>query len=643
MQGEAVGRARELTLRGIALGIVLTIVFTAANVYLGLKIGLTFASSIPAAVISMAALRALGGGAILENNIVQTVASAAGTLASVIFVVPGLVMVGHWRGIPYFETAGICLAGSVLGVLFTIPLRRVLVVESGLPFPEGVAAATVLRLGQESAGGGARALGAAGIVSAVVSLMTGGFGVLADGASRTLVAGGAVFRLATGFSLALLAAGYLMGVAAGVAVLVGLVVAWGVAVPVLTALAPARGLAPDALALSVWTHQVKFIGAGTIGIAAVATLVRLAPAIGRGVTASFQAARRRAGPALLATERDLGGAAIGAFGLGALVLLAACFLAFLPAHPALALFGAGFAAAFGFLVAAACGYMSGIVGASASPISGIAVVAVVSVSLVLLAIPAAGGGVAVPLALFATAAVIAIATISNDNLQDLKTGQLVGATPGAQQIALIIGGLAGAAVIPPILELLYQAYGFSGAMPRPGMDPAHALAAPQAALMAAIAQGIAGHSLDWTMIGIGVALGAVLVTIDVVLRARTSTLSLPVLGTGIGIYLPPSVSVTLVVGAAVALAAGRSWRRGGAAAREAAASHATLVASGLIVGESLVGVVIAAVIGGTGRQDAMALVGPGFASAATVLGLVVFVALALTFWRIAAGRRLEAG
>ena len=202
--------------------------------------------------------------------------------------------------------------------------------------------------------------------------------------------------------------------------------------------------------------------------------------------------------------------------------------------------------------------------------------------------------------------------------------------------------MAGAAVIPPILGLLYQAYGFSGAMPRPGMDTAHALAAPQAALMAAIAQGIAGRSLDWTMIGIGVALGAVLVGIDAVLRARTRTLSLPVLGTGIGIYLPPSVSVTLVVGAAVALAVGRSWRRAGEAEREAAASRATLVASGLIVGESLVGVVIAAVIGGTGRQDAMALVGPGFTPAATVLGLVVFVALALTFWRIAAATRLDA-
>ena len=472
--------------------------------------------------------------------------------------------------------------------------------------------------------------------------MTAGFGLLADSANRTVVVGGAVFRLATGFSLALLAAGYLMGVAAGAAVLVGLVVAWGVAVPVLTVLTPARGLAPDALALLVWTHQVKFIGAGTIGIAAVATLVRLAPAIVRGIRASFQAARRRAGPALLMTERDVGGATIGALGLGALVLLAACFLAFLPAHPALALFGAGFAAAFGFLVAAACGYMSGIVGSSASPISGIAVVAVVSVSLMLLAVPAARGEVAVPLALFATAAVIAIATISNDNLQDLKTGQLVGATPGAQQVALIIGGLAGAAVIPPILGLLYQAYGFSGAMPRPEMDPSHALAAPQAALMAAIAQGIAGHSLDWTMIGIGVALGAVLVGIDIVLRARTSTLSLPVLGTGIGIYLPPSVSVTLVVGSVVALAARRSWRRFGAAEQEAAASHATLVASGLIVGESLMGVVMAAVIGTTGRQDALALVGPGFATAAAVLGLVVFVVLALLFWRIAAGsgRRL---
>ena len=625
---------RELTARGLVLGALITVVFTAANVYLGLKVGLTFASSIPAAVISMVVLRALGGASVVENNIVQTEASAAGTLSSIIFVIPGLVMVGHWHGFPWFETASICAAGGVLGVLFTIPLRRALVVESALPFPEGVAAAAVLRLGDAEAGSGVRTLGLAAALAALINVATGAFALLADGVSATIPVGGAVFRLATGFSPALLGAGYLMGIEAGVAILIGIIASWGIAVPTLTAYGVRPpGLAAEPYALAVWSHQVRLIGAGTIAIAAVWTLAGLVPAIVRGLAASAGGARGGT-RAARREDRDLGRPAIALWFAGAFVLLLAAFLAFAPERPALAIAGALFATVTGFVVAAACGVMSGIVGSSASPISGIGILAVVLASLLLL-LSGVTGHVAIPFALFATSAVLAIATISNDNLQDLKTGLLVGATPARQQVALIVGGFAGAIVIPPILDLLYRAYGFAGALPRPGMDPAHALAAPQATLMTALATGILGGRLDWSMIAIGVAFGALLIAVDEILRRRGG-FRIPAIAAGLGLYLPPSASVTVVIGSVLALVAQRRRARSDRTARDAAERSGTLFASGLIVGESLAGVVVAALIGASGRSDVVALVGPGFAPLATVFGLAAFAVVAVSFVRAAA-------
>jgi putative OPT family oligopeptide transporter len=632
---------RELTLRGLILGALITLVFTAANVYLGLKVGLTFASSIPAAVISMVVLRLIGGATILENNIVQTQASAAGTLSAIIFVIPGLIMVGHWHGVPWVEAAGLCAAGGVLGVLFTIPLRRALVVESALPFPEGVAAAEVLRLGESSAAGGARELAIGGVAAAIFNLLSSGFAIFADSATASFSLGGAVFRLGTGFSLALVGAGYLMGIAAGVAILVGVIAGWGVALPILTAITPVpAGVDAQAFAMTLWRQQVRFIGAGTIAIAAVWTLGTLVPSIARGLAASFGAARRTIGAAAIArTDRDIAGATLLALAAAALLGLFIIFMIFLGADRwALALYGAFFAAVFGFLTAAACGYMAGIVGSSASPISGIGIIAVSLASLTLLALPADGSPSPVAVALFITSAIVAIATISNDNLQDLKTGQLVEATPANQQIALIIGVLAGAVVIPPLIDLLYRAYGFAGALPRPDMDPSKALAAPQATLMSAIANGVLGHKLDWTMIGFGFAFGAGLIVIDLVLKRTTTNLRLPALAAGIGLYLPASVSVTLVIGAVISWIAGRALSQRSAEQKAAAEQRGVLLASGLIVGESLIGVIVAAIIGATGRQDALALVGPGFETTAIWLGAIAFLAVCVGFARLVVAR-----
>lgn len=663
----------ELTFRGVLLGAVITIIFTASNVFLGLKVGLTFSSAIPAAVISMSVLRLFKDANILENNMVQTQASAAGTLSSIIFILPALVMMGHWQGFPFWQTLGICAAGGMLGVMFTIPLRHVMVVQSDLPYPEGVAAAEILRVGsaeraQDAAEEAGRApakpaatgmgdIVSGGVVAAAVSFAASGLRVLGDGVSGWFALGGAVFRLPMGFSLALLGAGYLIGIVAGLAMLTGLVISWGIAVPILTSMAemPA-GMTLAKFATGLWSSQVRFIGAGVIGVGAIWTLATLFVPMARGVKASFSALTRagaaRAGKAPR-TERDLSAGWISVVTLVLVAVLVITFQVFLAGAPLsaaaiwkLVAYAVLFAFVFGFLVAAACGYMAGLVGSSTSPISGVGIVAIVLVSLLMLALGgellAVQNGVqmTIALAIFSTSAVVAVASISNDNLQDLKTGWLVGATPWRQQVALLIGCVVGAAVISPVLELLYNAYGFADAMPREGMDPAQALSAPQATLMLAIARGIFTHQLNWTMILIGMAVGVGLIALDEVLKRTCKVARIPVLAVGIGIYLPPTVAAPIVAGALLAWLLERALRRRAAVAgkdyesfAEAANRRGVLIASGLIVGESLVGVVMAAIIGAAGTDAPLAIAGEEFARTASFLGLAVFALVAVLFWR----------
>ncbi|MFG0230042.1 OPT family oligopeptide transporter [Achromobacter sp. 413638] len=664
----------ELTFRGVLLGALITVIFTASNVFLGLKVGLTFSSAIPAAVISMSVLRLFKDANILENNMVQTQASAAGTLSSIIFILPALVMMGYWQGFPFWQTLGICAAGGMLGVMFSIPLRHVMVVQSELPYPEGVAAAEILRVGsaeraQEAqadaapgkaakpAATGMADIAAGGVVAAAVSFAASGLRVLGESVSGWFALGGAVFRLPMGFSLALLGAGYLIGIVAGLAMLTGLVIAWGIAVPVLTSMGDLpTGKTLAQYATGIWSSQVRFIGAGVIGVGAIWTLATLFMPMARGVKASFsalsKAGKARAGQAPR-TERDLSAGWISIVTLVLVAILVVTFQVFLADAPLsaaavwkLVAYAVLFAFVFGFLVAAACGYMAGLVGTSSSPISGVGIVAIVLVSLLMLVLGGelleAKNGVqmTIALAIFSTSAVVAVASIANDNLQDLKTGWLVGATPWRQQVALLIGCVLGAAVISPVLELLYNAYGFADAMPREGMDPGQALSAPQATLMLAIARGIFSHQLNWTMILIGMAVGVGLIAVDAIMQRTCRVARMPVLAVGIGIYLPPTVAAPLVAGALLAWALERALRRRAAAAgqryddyADAANRRGVLIASGLIVGESLVGVLMAAIIGASGSEAPLALVGADFGVTASYLGLAVFAFVAVLFWR----------
>jgi putative OPT family oligopeptide transporter len=633
---------RELSLRGLALGVV----FTAANVYFGLKAGLTFATSIPAAVISMAILRGLKGSTIQENNIVQTVASAAGTLSAIIFVLPGLVMIGWWNGFPYWTSFVICALGGILGVMYSIPLRRALVTHSDLPYPEGVACAEVLKVGAKS--GEQSSADAAASREGLLAIMIGSLSSAAFSliVATQLFAGdvAAYFRLGNrnsvsgvdfGLSYALFAVGHLVGLWTGVAMLAGVLIAWIGAVPHLSALQPVDGTL-EHFAMGIWRHQVRFIGAGTIAVAAFWSLIRLVAPVSAGLASAMQASRvRRAGNAatLPLTEQDI---PIGIVALvTALCLVPIAWLLGSVATasglagqlPLLIIGGVAFIVLMSFFVAAVCGYMAGLIGASNSPLSGVGIPVVVGAALLLAVfvkplLPPAAGPALVAFSLFVTAVVFAAATISNDNLQDLKTGQLVDATPWRQQVALLVGVVAGAAVIPPVLNLLQKAYGFAGA---PGVDSIHALPAPQAALFSALAQGVLQGNLDWNLIGVGALIGMICIAVDEMLkRTGRRTASLPPLGVGMGIYLPMSTTLTIIAGTVVGWWFERRAEHG--AQPQHTKQLGVLLASGMIVGESLIGVILAAIVVFSGKDAPLALVGDGFAHAAVWLGAAGFAA-----------------
>ncbi|QEE39808.1 MULTISPECIES: oligopeptide transporter, OPT family [unclassified Methylobacterium] len=634
------GHGREITARGIVLGALITVVFMAANIYLGLKTGMTFSSSIPAALISMGALRLVGGAGILETNIVQTQASAAGTLCNVILVLPGLVLIGHWHGFPFWETSLVCLIGGWLGVAFSIPLRRALVTGSDLPYPEGVAAAEVLRAGHADSEGsasdehGLTTLLTAAAGSGLVAFATSGLRILAEGVLTAFSLGGAVFSIGSGFSLALVGVGYLVGIGACLALLTGVVIAWGIMVPVLTALTPQPGLEPGAAAQAIWSGQVRLVGAGIIAVGGFWTVATLVRPIARSIRVGLAAGN----PAHSAArqDRDLPLPLVGGAALALCVPLGALFAGFAadlgiagPMLAAVVAAGLLFCLVFGAAMAAVCGYLAGLLGSSTSPISGIGILtAMVGAALLPLVLGPAGTPearrVTVALVLLAASVIVTAASIANDNLQDLKTGQIVDATPWRQQLVLIVGVAVGSLVIVPLLSLLYGAYGFVGSMPRPGMDPALALTVPQAALVTQIADGIVARTLPWPMLLIGCGLGAVMVALEVALKRRA--FSFPALTVGIGMYLPLSVEMTIGLGGLLGFLCARALRRRGAGPEDLEASRrrGVLIASGFLVGESFVGIGLTAVDAASGHSSTLSLVGPDFAQAATYLGAAVF-------------------
>lgn len=617
---KAAGQAMaELTVRGVILGGLITLVFTAANVYLGLKIGLTFATSIPAAVISMAVLRLFSTGTILENNIVQTIASAAGTLSAIIFVLPGLVIIGWWQGFPYWLSACTIALGGILGVMYSVPLRRALVTGSVLPYPEGVAAAEVLKVGAGSREGleenkrGLAAIMASALAAATFSIVAK-TRLIAEEAATFFKFGAGATSVSTSFSMALIGVGHLVGLSVGVAMFIGLLISWVGLVPYLTAPLPAGADLAEIVG-TTFRMKARFIGAGTIGVAAIWTLLKILGPIIRGIRSALAAnATRKAGNAasLDITERDLPIGIVGGVILASLIPIGILLWIFAQGGPIAAnpvpVIGLTLAYVLvaGIVIASVCGYMAGLIGASNSPISGVGILAVLGASLLLAALYGADGDptqtqALIAYALFTTAIVFGIATISNDNLQDLKTGQLVGATPWKQQLALVLGVIFGSLVIPPVLDLLNSAFGFAGA----SGAGANALPAPQAALISALAKGVLGGDLDWNLIGIGAGIGVAVIAIDEAL-GRAGKLRLPPLAVGMGIYLPMALTLLIPVGALIGHLYNRWALR--QSNPEFAERMGVLMATGFIVGESLFGVAFAGIVAGTDSDAPLALV-----------------------------------
>jgi putative OPT family oligopeptide transporter len=598
---------KELTVRGIILGALITVVFTAANVYLGLKIGLTFATSIPAAVISMAVLKAFRDSTIQENNIVQTIASAA-----------GLVMVGWWTGFPYWLSVAVIGIGGILGVMYSVPLRRALVTGTPLPYPEGVAAAEVLKVGAGVGGAEENRRGLVMIIwSSVVSAgyaLLAAMQIVAGAARKSFTLGSGATQLSTSFSLALIGVGHLVGVAVGAAMFVGLLISWAYLVPHYTSLAGIPvGTSLDDFIGDLFVHKVRFIGAGTIGVAAIWTLLRIIGPIIAGIRGALAANRERKagrGEALPITERDIPIGTVTAVILLSMIPIGLLLHAFASTPPisdspaATILISIVYILIAGVVIAAVCGYMAGLIGASNSPISGVGILSVLGIALILAALfPHAGGDMSkalVAFALFVTAIVFGVATISNNNLQDLKTGQLVDATPWRQQVALVLGVIFGSVVIPPILDVLNTAFTFQGA---PGAK-ATALAAPQAQLISAIAQGVLGGNLDWKLIGWGAAIGVVVVIIDELLR-KTKRGALPPLAVGMGIYLPMALTLLIPIGSLLGYFYDKWAVRTSNA--EFAQRMGVLLATGLIVGESLFGVIFAGIVAATNKDTPLAV------------------------------------
>ncbi|PYI76477.1 MAG: oligopeptide transporter, OPT family [Verrucomicrobia bacterium] len=602
----------ELTIRGIIIGVIITLVFTAANVYAGLKAALTFSTSIPAAVISMAILRSFRDATIQENNIVQTVASAAGTLSSIIFVLPGLIMIGYWTDFPFWTSFWICALGGILGVMYSIPLRRALVTNSDLPYPEGVACAEVLKIGSsddlkhaddiEHGRAGLLAVLWGSIVSAAFALLIE-TQIFASDVVQNFRIGkkGAVSGYDFSLSFLLLGIGHLVGLSVGIAMLIGLLIGWGWGVPHYSGLAHDLTTPVAALARSAWSGKVRYIGAGAIGISAIWTLLKLAKPLISGLASAMAASRaRKAGKAdtLPITERDI---PIGIVGLVTL----ACMLPIgwllgdfgsssgLGAHlPTLIIGGVVYIVLMSFFVSAVCGYMAGLIGSSNSPLSGIGILVVIGAALLLV-------------------------------------GQLVDATPWKQQVALVIGVVAGALVIPPVLDLMNHTYGFVGA-PGAELRP-HPLPAPQAGLIQALAKGVIAADIDWSLIEIGALIGVGIVLLDEILARTTKHMRVPPLAVGLGIYLPTSATLMIVVGAVAGWFYDRRADR--TSKPEAAKQLGVLLASGLIVGEGIIQVVIAVIKSLSSKPAPLALVGPGFETAGIVLGGVTFAAMTFILYR----------
>ena len=631
----------QLTFRAITLAIVLAMILAAANTYLGLFAGMTIASAIPAAVVSMAVLRALGGGGILENNIVQTGASAGSSIASgVIFTIPALVILGYWQDFKYSWVLAIAGLGGILGVLFSVPLRRALIVEQKLAFPEGQAAAEVLKTG-ENPSEGIRILGLSALGGAFAKLAAAsGLRLIPDAAASSGFFGKYLAYFGTNLSPALIGVGYIVGLNVGIVVLAGAMLSWNIAIPVYAAFVLpsnaelstiATGLPAEELAGLLWSKQIRYLGVGAMLVGGMWALVSLRHSLASGVRSGLAAARASAaGVAVAHTEQDLPMKSV-LIGIVLFTLPLAALYQAIVGNFAVSLPMTVVMVVTGFLFCSVSAYMAGLVGSSNNPVSGITIATILFSAVMLLLMMGPESSIGPVAAVMIGAVVCCAACIAGDNLQDLKCGYIVGATPWRQQVMLAIGAASSALVMAPVLNLLADAYGIgvaTEAHPKP-------LPAPQATLMASVSKGLFGGQLPWDMIAIGALIGVAIIVLDETLKARGSSFRTPVLAAAVGIYLPLELMTPIFIGGVIAHLVERHLRRRGTdqAGLERANRKGLLFAAGVITGEALMGIGIAIPIVTSGRADVLAL--PPSLQFGESLGLLVLAVLGAWLYRTA--------
>jgi len=651
----------EITLRVLIIGMILTIVLAAANAFLGLKVGVTVSASIPSAVISMGILRFFRNANILENTMVSIMASVGEALtAGIAFILPALIILHVWDKFNYWQTVITSLLGGGLGVLFTIPLRRALLQDKTLRYPEAVAIGNVLKASEKREKGDLRSLVIGGTIGGLIALFQSGFQILTDSFNYWVKSANTVFGFGLGLSPALIAAGYIVGVNVALSLLVGIAIGWLAGVPVLSWV---YGLPTDVgtanqMAMSLWRGHIRYIGVGTMLIGGLWTLCTLFKPVVQSMATSFTAVRQiRLGQKTdsLRTERDI---PIHFVFIAAVVLLIPIFLliAFfiIPSEfnitPGFRYFLSGFSTFYillgGFAFCSIMAYFAGLIGSTNSPVSGMLVSALLIICLIFMGFfsftdwdsqtkEMIGSIVAIG-SLVVISAGLAIA---NDTMQDLKVGQLMGATPWKQQAMLILGVVVASFVIPPILQLLYNAYGIGGVFPRPGMNPDQMLAAPQAGLMATVAKGAFSHNLEWNMISVGALIAVICIVIDEFLKKQYGT-RLPVLAVGLGIYLPLDSSVPCVIGGLLSYLVQYRldglYPRGNPETEAKMNTHrhrGLLLCCGIVAGASLMGVILAIPFAIRQSSDALRIMPEQFMPFAGILSVIVTFMLCAWIYR----------
>ncbi len=622
----------EITVKVVILGVLLAVVLAGANAYLGLFAGMTVSASIPAAVISMGIFSLFKRSNVLENNLVQTAASAGESVAAgVIFTIPALVMMGYWKEFDYIEVAKIAGLGGIIGVLFTIPLRRALIVEGKLKFPEGVATAVILKTGDkathaekkikgEKTGMGLLIITA--LAGGIMKLASQGFQIWGDSISWANTVGGAVFGMGSALSPALVAVGYIVGRNIAILIFLGGLISWVIAIPVYTFFYGHGDhvIVNMSVASEIWSSYIRYLGVGTMVVGGVYSIFKLIKPLRDGIRSSLDSYNRmKSGEVLDRTEKDIPIKWIGILLILSVIPLFLYFISVLD-NLLLALLLSLVMLIFGFLFSAVAGYMAGLVGSSNNPVSGITIATIVFTSILLLAILGTGSLKGAAASIILGAVICCAAAIAGDNLQDLKAGHILGATPWKQQIMQMIGTAAAAITMGLTLDILHTAYVI-------GSDK---LSAPQATLMKSVAEGVFKGGLPWGFVGVGAIIGVIVIIIDYIQEKRESDFRVPVLAVAVGIYLPITLSVPIFIGGMVAHYASKFG------AGESGKKRGLLFASGIITGEALMGIIVAIPIFIRGSIKWW----PTFKGHGWI-GVVLF--LAVIIWLFVVAKRKDAG